>query len=258
MGYGKIIGALIGLSVGHSFAGAIIGAFIGHLFDVERSQHSGGGAQAIQALFFRATFQLMGHIAKADGRVSEQEIQAARQVMAQFRLSEADVARAIECFTEGKASEFPLNERLQELSSALSRRMDLRLMFVQIQLQASLFGGGLNPSSRVILDQVCAAMGISAQQLAQMESMLRMHAGMGGAAPRSRESSLSEAYQVLGLSSGASDAEVTKAYRRLMSQNHPDKLVAKGLPESMMQAAQEKTRNIRAAYEVICEARGMK
>ena len=218
MGYGKIIGALIGLSVGHSFAGAIIGAFIGHLFDVERSQHSGGGAQAIQALFFRATFQLMGHIAKADGRVSEQEIQAARQVMAQFRLSEADVTRAIECFTEGKASEFPLNERLKELSSALSRRMDLRLMFVQIQLQASLFGGGLNPSSRVILDQVCAAMGISAQQLAQMESMLRMHAGMGGAAPRSRESSLSEAYQVLGLSSGASDAEVAAALAPIWQQ----------------------------------------
>jgi len=60
------------------------------------------------------------------------------------------------------------------------------------------------------------------------------------------------------LSSDASDTEVSKACQRLMSRTDPDKLVAKGLPESMMQAAQEKTRNIRAAYEVICEARGMK
>ena len=258
MGYGKFIGALIGLLVGHGLAGAIVGGFIGHLFDVGRAEGGGQGAQAIQALFFRATFQFMGHIAKADGHVSEQEILAARRVMAHFRLSEADVLRAIDLFTEGKASDFPLSERLEELAEGLAGRMDLRLMFVQIQLQTSLFGAGLNPSSRAILNRICSELGVSAQQLAQMESMLRMHGHAQGEAPRSRESSLSEAYQVLGVSSSATDAEVTKAYRRLMNQNHPDKLVAKGLPESMLEAAQEKTRNIRAAYEVICEARGMK
>jgi DnaJ like chaperone protein len=90
-----------------------------------------------------------------------------------------------------------------------------------------------------------------------MEAMLRMGRA-GDATQRSSASSLTEAYQVLGVTSSASDAEVTKAYRRLMNQNHPDKLVAKGLPESMMKAAEEKTRSIRAAYEVICEARGLK
>ena len=60
------------------------------------------------------------------------------------------------------------------------------------------------------------------------------------------------------MSRSASDAEITKAYRRLMNQNHPDKLVARGLPESMMKIAEEKTRQIRAAYEVLRDARGMK
>ncbi|MGE0115328.1 MAG: co-chaperone DjlA [Steroidobacteraceae bacterium] len=259
MWYGKLIGGLIGFIVGHGFAGAMIGAFIGHLFDVERSQgRSAAGAQAVQQLFFRATFQLMGHVAKADGRVSEQEIQAARTVMAQFRLSETDVRRAIELFTQGKAGDFPVNAVLRELAAACGKRMDLRLMFVQIQLQAALLGGGLNPPSRTILRRCCDALGISEYQFAQMESMLRMQWRTGDATPGSRTSSLSEAYQVLGVTSGVSDAEVTKAYRRLMNQNHPDKLVAKGLPESMMKAAEEKTRSIRAAYEVICEARGIK
>jgi len=54
----------------------------------------------------------------------------------------------------------------------------------------------------------------------------------------------------------ASDAEVKKAYRRLMSQNHPDKLVARGLPEEMMKVATEKTQEIKAAYEQVKAARG--
>ena len=52
--------------------------------------------------------------------------------------------------------------------------------------------------------------------------------------------------------------QVKKAYRRQMSENHPDKLVARGLPESMQDLAKEKTQRIREAYEVICEARGLR
>lgn len=257
MWYGKLIGALLGFAVGR-LPGALIGAFIGHLFDVERMQGS-GRTQDVQQLFFRATFQLMGHIAKADGRVSEEEIRAARKVMAQFRLSEADVHRAIELFSAGKAADFPVNDTLAELARAFRQRVDLRLMFVQIQLQTAVMGGGVNPASRVLLQRICTALGISAQQLAQMEAMLHMRSGTHAPGTRNTHpSAVDEAYQVLGVGKQATDAEVTKAYRRLMNQNHPDKLVAKGLPESMIKAAEEKTRSIRAAYEVICEARGIK
>jgi DnaJ like chaperone protein len=258
--YGKLIGALIGFVIGRGFAGAIIGAFIGHLFDVERSQRrSAGSTASVQQVFFRITFQIMGHVAKADGRVSQQEIQAARTMMAQFRLSEADVHSAIELFTQGKASDFPVNGALRQFATASGNRGDLRLMFIQIQLQTALLGGGLNPASRSVLRRCCDALGITEYQFAQMEAMQGMRGqASDGTQQRSSASALTEAYQVLGVASSASDAEITKAYRRLMNQNHPDKLVAKGLPESMMKAAEEKTRSIRAAYEVICAARGIK
>lgn len=258
MWQGKLIGAIVGYVVGR-LPGAIIGTFIGHLFDAEREQRLGSASAAnVQQVFFRSTFQVMGHVAKADGRVSEQEIQAARAVMAQFRLSEIDRRRAIELFTEGKSSNFPLQQCLSELSRLCANRLDLRLMFVQIQLQTTFLGGGLNDASRVVLRRVCDALNISQYQFAQMEAMLHMQGtgNAGGAAPRA--SSLDESYQVLGVNKSASDAEVTKAYRRLMNQNHPDKLVAKGLPESMMKAAEEKTHSIRVAYETICAARGIK
>jgi DnaJ like chaperone protein len=90
-----------------------------------------------------------------------------------------------------------------------------------------------------------------------MEALLRMQQG-SREPTAAKVDRVAEAYEVLGVSRAATDGEVVKAYRRLMNQNHPDKLHAKGLPESMMKLAAEKTRQIRAAYDVLREARGMR
>src|SRR5687768_6518917 len=105
---GKAFGALLGVLAGGP-AGALAGAFIGHLFDAQsgakklRANPAEAGSVAVQEAFFRATFQLMGHVAKADGRVSEDDIRAARAMMAELRLGEREVQLAIELFTQGKA-----------------------------------------------------------------------------------------------------------------------------------------------------------
>lgn len=114
--------------------------------------------------------------------------------------------------------------------------------------------------------RVARALGLSEMEIRQLEAMLGARGGPGGAtggdgmgsrAGVDRETQVNQAYDVLGLKPDASDAEVKKAYRRQMSQNHPDKLAAKGMPESMREMAEEKTREIGAAYERIREARGI-
>jgi DnaJ like chaperone protein len=201
----------------------------------------------------------MGHVAKADGRVTEQEIDAARATMRRFSLSDADVRRAIDLFTEGKASDFLLEDVLGDFRAASAGRADLRRLFVQIQLEAALQGGGLSPPARAVFARMCNTLGISAMEFAALEAMLRMHRQQGaGAAARPAADRLADAYQALGVRPVAPDTEVTLAYRRLMSQNHPDKLVANGLPQSMIEAAHERTRQILEAYEVIRKHRGMK
>jgi DnaJ like chaperone protein len=262
---GKALGALIGV-VAAGPLGALFGTFIGHLFDVQAesgldaaSDAGSAGAIPVQEAFFRATFEVMGHLAKADGRVSEDEIRAARAIMSEFRLGPREVQFAIDLFTHGKRSDFPLEARLRQLRQLCRNRPDLCRMFVQIQLQAALWGGSLDPAGRQVLARVCAAIGISAWELAHMEALLRMQQQSSRQSDaRAAVDRVAQAYEVLGVQTSATDAEVTKAYRRLMNQNHPDKLVARGLPESMMKVAEEKTRQIRAAYEVLCEARGMK
>lgn len=267
MWQGKAVGALIGGLAGGPI-GVLFGAFLGHLFDVQQETTAAartadsprGYAYGVQEAFFRATFQVMGHVAKSDGRVSEDEIRAARAIMNELRLGEREVSYAIELFTRGKARDFPLEKELQGLHALTRKRADLRRMFVQIQLQAALWGGGLNPANRAVLRRICDALGISVYELVQMEALLRMQAASrrANAQPQPAVDRLAQAYEVLGVPRTASDSEVTKAYRRLMNQNHPDKLHAKGLPEAMMKVAEEKTRQIRAAYEVIRSARGMR
>lgn len=262
--YGKLIGAVLGAIIGRGLLGAIVGFLIGHQFDrraASASRPGGVPSRELQVLFFRATFQVMGHVAKADGRVTEAEIDAARATMRRFSLSEADVRRAIDLFTEGKAADFPIDEVLGEFRAASAGREDLRRLFVQIQLEAALHGGGLSAPARAVFARMCGLLGISAMEFAALEAMLRMHraqGGAGGAAPRPAADQLADAYQALGVSPDAADADVRLAYRRLMSQNHPDKLVANGLPQSMVEAAHERTQQILEAYELIRKHRGMK
>jgi DnaJ like chaperone protein len=134
--YGKLIGAALGAIIGRGLLGAIVGFVIGHLYDsrvaADRRQRPGprpGGTVPpadLQAAFFRATFQVMGHVAKADGRVTEQEIDAARDAMRRFSLGEREMRRAIELYTEGKASDFPLEDSLATLRAGTAGREDLR------------------------------------------------------------------------------------------------------------------------------------
>jgi DnaJ like chaperone protein len=279
--YGKLIGALAGYLVGRGWLGALVGLVLGHQFDVMSRRRRrvptgdprapGGPGDAadpatLRRAFFETTFLVMGHVAKSDGRVTEQEIDAARAAMQRFSLGEADRLRAIELFNQGKAAGFPLEPTLERLRQMAGGQADLCRMFVQIQLQAALQGNGLGDRPRGVLQRMCRVLGISSLEFASLEAMLRLRArseGFGrqsqgpasGARPETR---LADAYEVIGVPAAAADAEVTRAFRRLMSQNHPDKLVAQGLPESMVAAAHERTQRILEAYEIIKTHRGIK
>jgi DnaJ like chaperone protein len=275
--HGKILGAILGYVIGRGLLGAIVGFVLGHQFDAAGKRSRAGSATGkgaagpaeLRRAFFEATFQVMGHVAKSDGRVTEQEIDAARGAMRRFSLAEADRQRAIECFTAGKLADFPLEATLERLRRLAGNQPDLCRLFVQIQLEASIQGNGLGDRPRAVFQRICRSLGVSQLEFAALEAMLRMHAGNYGYGPGGRSSQgpgfgtsanarLADAYEVLGVATGAADAEVTKAFRRLMSQNHPDKLVAQGLPESMIAAAHERTQRILEAYELVKTHRGIK
>jgi DnaJ like chaperone protein len=272
---GKFLGFLIGFLITRNVWGAVMGAVIGHLFDesagfgyansayataAAQAEAAGAPTASVSEVFFRTTFELMGHVAKSDGRVTEAEIGAARRLMAELRLGPAEINAAIACFRAGKSLGFDADSSVEQLRAACAMRHDLLRAFMELQLRAALAGNGMSFPARTILTRVAERLGMSGLEFAHMEAALRARQ-QGRTGPSGRQPSekpLAGCYAELEVGSHVSDEEVTKAYRRQMSRHHPDKLVANGLPESMAQVAKEKTQRIQEAYEAIRAARGMR
>jgi len=263
--WGKVIGGTFGFMLGGPI-GALIGAAVGHRFDAgrARSQREApaeglDARERAQTAFFTATFAVMGYLAKADGRVSADEIRVASLAMDRMGLGAEHRRVARDLFREGKNPAFALDEVLDQLRRECRGRRDLLRLFLEIQMQAALADGDMHAVEREALARVAARLGLSTIELQALEAMARAqyHFRAQYEAPRARPGpSLEDAYAILNVDPGADDAAVTRAYRRLMSQHHPDKLVSKGLPEEMIRVATEKTQEIKAAYEGIRAARG--
>ncbi|MGR9107337.1 MAG: co-chaperone DjlA [Gammaproteobacteria bacterium] len=268
---GKVFGGAFGFLLGGPL-GAVLGTALGHQFDKgmagfeEPSSGSfePGHQRRVQMAFFTATFSIMGHLAKADGKVSRAEIDLAETIIRNMDLTRDMRQAAIRLFNEGKSPGFPLDEVLDQLRSECHRRTTLIRMFIEIQLQAAFADGALDPIEDRLLQHICNRLQFSNFEYRRLkaifEAQQRFSDYAGGAhrrPARPEPPKIDDAYAVLGLQPSASDAEIKKAYRRLLSQHHPDKLVSKGLPEEMIKLATEKTRKIRKAYELIREKRGM-
>jgi DnaJ like chaperone protein len=253
--WGKLAGGGIGLMLGGPLGG-MLGAVLGHQVDKAKKLKMGfdpSSQERAQAAFFTATFSVMGHIAKADGKVTQQEIQVAEGIFNHMNFQPEQRAAAIELFNKGKQDDFVLQDVLAQFKQECGRKITLIQMFMQIQLQAVYADGSKHPQEERILKEICDALGYPVAMLSQLEAMLfsqrRSHSGYSNQPPSKND--LKNAYSILGVEEGASAAEVKKAYRRLMSQHHPDKLISKGLPEEMIQIATDKSQQIQKAYELI-------
>jgi DnaJ like chaperone protein len=274
---GKLIGAILGLLLTKGSPwGALIGLILGHFYDqsvsaTRRRPAGAGNVLEIGEKFFTATFEVMGHVAKADGRVSEAEIAAARKVMGELRLDGAQIHAAIQHYTRGKNPTFDLEDTMEGLRDACAARPELLRVFLELQVRAALEGVDMQGAARSAIQRVAGLLDVSRLELAHMEAVLRIRreqfrsGGNGGGqqgqgqGPSARKSgmSLDAAYQILEVDPKAGNEEVSKAYRRQLSKHHPDKLKANGLPESMLEHAKQRTQQIIEAYDLVKAARGM-
>ncbi|WP_340678483.1 co-chaperone DjlA [Paraglaciecola sp.] len=280
-----MIGRILGTLFGFMFAripGAILGYVVGHFFDKGYSQdfnQMGGFSRFFtsqdefkqQAIFFHTLFSVMGHIAKADGQVSDAEIRMASTLMDQMGL-EGDTRReAQEAFREGKDNDFPLKQVVLEFKESCHGRRDILQVYLEILIQSAYVDGKLDKAEQKILENVAQYMGFKDNELLYLlsvfEAELRFRQGQGRNQGHSRQQrpnsysaqqSLNDAYKILGLTANDDDKSIKKAYRKLMSENHPDKLVSKGLPKQALELAKNKTQDIQAAYELVKEKRGFR
>ncbi|MBF4435312.1 co-chaperone DjlA [Vibrio ordalii] len=283
--FGKILGAFFGFLFGGPF-GAFFGLFLGHQFDKARrlnqagfktsSFGSGPSQTERQDEFFKAAFAVMGHVAKAKGQVTKEEIQLATIMMERMNLHGEQRKAAQDAFREGKESGFPLEEVLERVRLSTGGRFDLLQFFLELQISAAFADGDIHPSERNVLHKIARSLGFSSDQLERrlrmQEAAFRFQQGgnFGGQQQGYQQSGpgqwqqaaqaerLTDAYDVLGVSKDADAKEIKRAYRKLMNEHHPDKLMAKGLPPEMMNVAKEKSQEIQNAYDLIKKEKGFK
>ncbi|MBS0515260.1 MAG: co-chaperone DjlA [Proteobacteria bacterium] len=265
--WGKLIGLAIGVAAFHNPPAIVICVLLGHIFD--RSMGSFGATLDAAPLSFVAPlFGLAGAIAKSDGRVSEAEIAATEQLMARLQLSSELRGVAVGQFTAGKQTGYSTTNAIVHLRTWTSGRRDRSFILVDLLLDIVCADGPLAPAKLVIVRKLCAALGVDERQLIGIAVMkgyayvapdnweeyvhARHQDRARGPAPGAARSK--DPYAVLGVERTASDAEIKRAYRKLMSQHHPDKLG--DVPDEMKRRAEERARDINAAFEQIRSARG--
>ena len=260
--FGKLIGGFLGFLFA-GFFGAVIGLMVGHYFDkglaanlrMANPEH----LKQIQDTFFKTVFSVMGRLAKSDGRISAAEIQQAEHFMNEMGLTPDHRREAIALFKKGAEPDFVIESVLLEFQRHCVVHPKLSHMLLVYLIGMAMADGEVRPEEEQILRQVAHSIHLSPDAFQRLLDQIKAQQHFAGHAPGSfGADAIENAYRALAVSSDVNDKDLKKSYRRLMSQYHPDKLIAEGVPEDMVKGATEKSQEIQAAYELIKKHRKSK
>jgi len=249
----RILGAIAGYFV-FGFFGIFIGYFVGSLID--RSIRLGVSgmnpftAVRRQSVFLKTAFIMMGALAKSDGRISESEVSHVEEFMQKLGMNSQHRLKAITLFKQGATVDYDIHPQLNEFLAICGNADNLKQMLLIYLVIMGLSDGELNADEHGLLETIAARLGYNALALDQLINMVmnRAHFADGQA---TSPYALDDAYKALGVDQNSTDEEIKRAYRKLMSQYHPDKLIGQGVPEEMIAIATEQAKEVQTAYNLI-------
>lgn len=265
-----VVGVLVGFALADGglfgLMGGLVGGWLGYQFNtlvrLSASLFQFGDRVArmeeteAQKAFFVATFVALGKVAKHDGQVCDAEIQWASSVMNRMGLSRQKKQEAIEWFDVGKSRD-DITDYLTALREHCGRRPMLMQIFMEILVQCAQADGRIDQKEWALLTHIAHCVRFRVSFLEKIVRSAQAYQDIRGdeSAEVCRQNELAWAYEILAIDASVSDIELKRAYRRLINQHHPDKLIAKGMPPEMLQVAKQKTQAISAAYKIIRSSR---
>lgn len=237
--WGKILGGAAGFALGGPL-GALIGAAAGHAVDTIRRPR---GEKATRSIAFTiAVIALGAKMAKADGVVTRDEVEAFKRV---FRIPPDEVKNVSKVFDQARRDARGFEPYARQIAGMFPEHPAVLEELLHCLAYIARADGHVHPNEVEFLRKVAEIFGLDD---AAFERVTAMRAEGGTADP----------YSVLGVKRKMSDDALKKAYRKLVRENHPDRLIAQGMPEEFVQVANERLATINAAWDKISAERGIK
>ncbi len=248
---GTLVGGTVGFAMGGPL-GAIVGATFGHTFDVEPTKHNGNAPRCISSeeqyhlTFFVAAFSMLAKIAKADGKVSTEEISSIENFITQeLKLEGYSRSVAIKIFNTALNSSQTFDAFARQFHNQFYSQPQMLELMIDIMLRVSVADNYLSEAENELLIKACNIFKFDHVTYDRLKSKY-IH------------TSLSKYYSILGCKETESDRNLKSCYRQKVHEYHPDKIIAKGLPEEFSKFANDKFREIQEAWEHIKRERKLK
>ncbi|MDP9126799.1 MAG: TerB family tellurite resistance protein [Pseudomonadota bacterium] len=261
---GKVIGGILGFVVGGGPVGAAAGIVIGHMYDTGpemlgrdpwttiKDSYSDFHGTTEQSAFTMGVIVLGAKMAKADGRVSRAEIEAFKRV---FKVAPAQEQSVGKLFNRARTSASGFEPYAFQLSNVFQQNPAvLEEILGGLFIIAAADNNGLSPVELTFLKRVAIIFNMGGESFARIAA--RAGVRLPGEAPARSEEQ--EAYDILGVKVESSAEEIKNAYRALIREHHPDRLIAQGVPPEFVATANEKMKRINVAYDRLCKSRGIK
>jgi DnaJ like chaperone protein len=252
--WGKVIGGVAGFALGGPLGG-MLGAVAGHAVDkmkAAEAERTGGGADAAfdgfdqdtrQVAFTTAVIVLSAKMAKADGQVSADEIAAFKTI---FHIPPEESSHVARIWDEAKREPGGYEPYAQQIAQLFRHEPAVMEEILGALFHIAKADGVIHPAEMELLMRTAMIFGFDAHAF---ERLKHIHLGADGE---------EDPYEVLGVSRDASDDEIKRTYRKLIRENHPDTLMAQGVPQEFIDLANDKMATINAAYDRVEKQRGMK
>lgn len=273
---GSLIGAIIGFKFG-GFFGMVFGGYLGgqaETFISEKLLGRPTRQAQVQEAYFEALFVTLGKLAKADGVITKSEIRKCEAIMNHMKLDEKRRTNAIKLFNLGKNDNININTYLSKFMKASHGAYSMKQVFLEMLIEVASAENQINQAEMNFMYSIAdrirfprnifitlvrmRGFNVNGQGPGQRQQQQHSHYNSNRSQNQQQwqRATTTSPYQILGVVKTDSKAVIRKAYKKLMSANHPDKLIAKGLPPDMVKIAKEKTQNIQAAWEEVKDLRG--
>ncbi|PHZ85578.1 TerB family tellurite resistance protein [Paremcibacter congregatus] len=238
--WSSIIGGAAGGAILGGPLGALLGAVAGHYIGKKLNEGTGGGTE--QVTFTIGVIVLSAKMAKADGHVSREEIDAFKQA---FKVPEGEMKNVARVFNMAKKDATGFEPYAGQLAKLFHDKPAMLEELLSILFYIAKADQVVHPAELDFLEKVSAIFGFSA---AEFDRIRAENLGPDKADP----------YTILGVTRESSDKDIKSAYRKLIKEHHPDLLASQGLPKEFVEVANEKLSVINVAYDRIAKERGLK